>query len=738
MSTLKNIPIRFKLIIGFVIIITINSVSGFMSVNIMKHLGELVNLTYDKALMSGTFAQASKFDFSQYDSEIKSALLSKSEEDFKKHTFKSTRIYNTLIDDLTVVEERALSSKSSGIVKEIIHNLNLIEIEKNSIIKNKQEQLSKNLTSSSMAMAQTWDDNKKKILVYKKLTALYDDAAEVGYNLRLSSEENNKKNLKRTVWILIFCLIVGLILSVLISFLVIGPLFKLKNICLKVGEGDYSIRSDIKSRDEFGTLAASFNFMLNTIEEKNENITSLLSSLPFGLFYFDENGIISKERSLSTDMIFKKFSSYKTLTDFYNAHNCENRKIKKIIDATFKGLIPFDSAVFLFPDIIDNYDEEEPKKIQLSFKPKYELGGKLEKVILIAEDITEKNKALTESSALSERVDRVSKVSYDIPGFKEFLPAARDVFNTTIKIFSNFDTSKEAELKRNLHSLKGMLGVYSFKSCATLIHELEDFLESELKEKMNESLIKFKSIYESFEDQSADVMKLLALNNDNGIKYYDTRKINLVKDLAIKQNNTEIIAALANLDRFPIEKVLAKYSSHAQSIAEKLEDKKVRLVFENSDEISFEEVQRIDAVLVHILNNSIDHGIENQSARIESNKNEVGEIRISCKRYEDHSLEFKISDDGQGINTEYLFEKALKLGLVNNTLAGHINEEEKLNLIFISGLSSKDEKTETSGRGVGMDAVKNYIESIGGTIQLFTKLGIGTTFSLKIPAMTTA
>lgn len=731
---INNIPIRFKLIIGFVLIITINSISGIMSVNIMKQLGDLVNLTYDKALMSGTFAQAAKFDYSQYDSSIKGGLLSHQQDELSKFQARSTRIYSTLLEDLKVVEERALSPKSAGLIHEIIENLKLVEVEKNNAFALKAQQLASNKLDLSIEMRKNWEAGKLKNSLYKNLTALSDDAAEVGYHFRLSSEETNKKNLNRIIYILALCIAIGLILSIVISYLVITPLFKLQNVCKKVGEGDYETRSDIDSRDEFGTLAKSFNFMLNTIEEKDKNISSLLASLPFGLFYFDEKGIISKERSQATDIIFKDFSKYVTLIDFYNDHNCTKRKIQNVIDATFKELIPFESAVFLFPDLIETKTQDEKKFIQLSFKPKYGINEKLERVILIAEDVTEKNKALAESSALTERVERVSKVSYDIPGFKEFLPAIRSLFILNISILSGPSSDLGSDFKRNLHSIKGLLGIFSFNSCSTLIHELEDFIDNDLDHNISEILIKLQSAHALFEEQADDLTKLLALNTESGLKYYNSKKIDHIKQIVKKNNNIEMLNAITDLDKFPISKVLAKYSNHAATIAKKLEDKKVHLIFDPSDEISFEEAHRIESAIIHILNNSIDHGIENQTERAGKNKNETGEIRISCKRYPDQSLEFKIADDGQGINAEYLLEKAIKLGLVNKSQADSISEKDKLDLIFISGLSSKDEASETSGRGVGMDAVKHYIESIGGTINLFTKLGLGTTFSLKIPA----
>lgn len=719
----KNAPLKYKLIASFLLIITINGVAGFVGLKTIQDLGDLVNVTYDKALMSGTFAQAVKFDFSQHDLEIRSALIAADETKFDKHVFKSRKAYTTLKDDLIVVEERALSPKSSELISEIRLHLGELEKVSASVLSHKKQLLlEKAPIQESFELEKSWDVDKKKSVLYRKLTALYDEAAEVGYHFRLESEEQNSKNLKRTLWIVILCLVVSFTLSGIVSYMIIIPLFRLKSVCVRVGEGDYSVRSKIDSQDEFGTLSLSLNSMLDTIQDKTENISSLLSSLPFGLFYFDEQGVISKERSQSTDFIFPKFNDYKHLSDFFRDNSCSYKQTDEIIKAVFQGLLPFNSAVFLFPDLI-----KSDRFIQLSYKPKYGPDKKLEKVILLAEDITEKIKAQDESRVLTERVERVSRISSDIAGFKEFLIATRELFSSITA-----PHPEELVLKRDLHSLKGMLGIYSFKTCLSHIHALEEDFHDLSPE---DFLTKANACYQNFENQSQDIIDLLALNQDSGLRYFDGHKIDLVKKIAKETNHAQLLGVLNGLDKFPIQKVLAKYSHYALSIAEKLEDKKVKIVFGPSDEVSYEEVQRIDLVLVHVLNNSIDHGIESRYERSDLNKDEVGEIRISCKRNQDDSLEFKISDDGKGINGEFLLQKALRMGIIQNSQLSSITESEKVNLIFASGLSSKNEASEVSGRGIGLDAVKQYLESLGGSIELMTQLGVGTTFSFKVPAL---
>lgn len=733
-QTFKNTPLKYKLITCFLLIISINAVSGLMGLEVMKELGKLVNMTYDKALMSGTFAQASKFDFSQGDIEFRSALLSEDEMSLKKSLRKVKRLEETLVEDLDVVKERTLSPKSSELIQGIRDEIKDIQEARDELILKKRLQLKiKAPIKDSVELVQSWNTNQNKVSLYRKLTALYDDAAIVGYEFRMSSESKNDKNLKRTFWILGASIFISIVLSLGISLLIINPLFSLQNICKKVSEGDYSIRTPVLAKDEFGTLASSFNDMLNTIQDKTENISSLLASLPFALFYFEKDGSISKERSQSTDLIFKRFSSYQTISDFFGDHKINTKHVEEITKAIFQNIMPFNSAVHLFPKTIEVQTESDLRIIQMSFKPKL-IGKKIEKVIVIADDITDKIRAQEESKKLAERVERVSKISSDITGFKEFLPAVQKIYTSILLQTDKAEVTEINDFKRDLHTLKGLLGIYSFKSCATSIHEIESLIEK-LNSQINLDVCeKLKASEKLFSFQTQDIISLLALNKESGLKYYNESKIKLICDQLIASGTSESKSLVQSIDRFPIEKVLAKYSTYAQNIVSKMEEKKIKIVFHESDEVSYEEVQRVDAALIHILNNSIDHGIENFHERIGLMKNELGVISFCCKRNTDQSLSIKISDDGKGINGEYLLLKAVRLGLVTEAEANTYSIEQKNNLIFATGLSSKETSSEVSGRGIGMDAVKAHIESLKGTIELDSKVGQGTIFSMHIPA----
>jgi two-component system chemotaxis sensor kinase CheA len=143
-------------------------------------------------------------------------------------------------------------------------------------------------------------------------------------------------------------------------------------------------------------------------------------------------------------------------------------------------------------------------------------------------------------------------------------------------------------------------------------------------------------------------------------------------------------------------------------------------------------IEAIKAPLTHLVRNCCDHGIEAPSARKKSGKSEQGKISLRAY-HEGGQVNIEISDDGSGIDTEKLKSKALQKGLVRPEHIDRMSERELLDLIFLPGFSTAEKVTNISGRGVGMDVVKNNIEKIGGAVDVSTHPGRGTTFKVKIP-----
>ncbi len=143
----------------------------------------------------------------------------------------------------------------------------------------------------------------------------------------------------------------------------------------------------------------------------------------------------------------------------------------------------------------------------------------------------------------------------------------------------------------------------------------------------------------------------------------------------------------------------------------------------------------LDAIkdpLTHMVRNSADHGIEDPATRRAAGKNEVGTVHLNAYHEGGHVV-ISIKDDGAGINTERVLQKAIQNGAVDQATADNMSHSEILMLIFNAGFSTAEKVSSVSGRGVGMDVVKTQIERIGGTVELISEMGKGTTVLIKIP-----
>ncbi len=182
----------------------------------------------------------------------------------------------------------------------------------------------------------------------------------------------------------------------------------------------------------------------------------------------------------------------------------------------------------------------------------------------------------------------------------------------------------------------------------------------------------------------------------------------------------------------PIRKIWGKFPRVVRDLSGTL-NKQVCLEMEGEDtELDKTLIEAIADPLTHLVRNCVDHGIEKPESRIAKGKPGEGKIFLRAFHESGH-VNITIADDGGGIDSLLVKEKAIQRGLISSEKAALMSESQALNLIFLPGLSTAAQITNVSGRGVGMDVVRTNIEKINGTIDVQSRLGKGTTFKLKIP-----
>jgi len=221
---------------------------------------------------------------------------------------------------------------------------------------------------------------------------------------------------------------------------------------------------------------------------------------------------------------------------------------------------------------------------------------------------------------------------------------------------------------------------------------------------------------------------------------------NRFKALPVNPTREDMRKAIAELDLItsrlqgtimgmrmqPIRKLFAKFPRMVREIARKLgKDIEVE-TFGEDTELDKSLVEALNDPLVHMVRNSVDHGVEMPETRKSNGKPAKGKLRLAAEQLGDQ-IQITIADDGAGIDPERLRKKAVEKGLVDAATAARMSLDESLQIIFLPGLSTKEEVSELSGRGVGMDVVRSNISALNGNILIDSAVGRGTTFSIRLP-----
>ncbi len=228
--------------------------------------------------------------------------------------------------------------------------------------------------------------------------------------------------------------------------------------------------------------------------------------------------------------------------------------------------------------------------------------------------------------------------------------------------------------------------------------------------------------------------RIFHLANTIGLEYDLPALAREVKGVAAELStiSNELQDAIMSARMVPLRVLFQRYPRTIRDTARKT-GKQVDLIIEGEDtELDKTVIEAINDPLVHMLRNAVDHGIEVPNEREAKGKSATGRIYLRAG-YQGNYVLIEIIDDGKGLNPDEIKLKAVKKGLIGVERIENLTNADALQLIFAPGFSTREEVSELSGRGVGMDVVKTNIEKVGGIVNLTSTVGEGTHFSLKIP-----
>jgi len=215
------------------------------------------------------------------------------------------------------------------------------------------------------------------------------------------------------------------------------------------------------------------------------------------------------------------------------------------------------------------------------------------------------------------------------------------------------------------------------------------------------------------------------LNSDRAQSYSETLEY-------LERITTNLHDAVMKVRMVPVESVFNRFPRLIRDLSREL-NKEINLVMSGQDtELDRTVIDEIGEPLIHLLRNSADHGIEPVEERIKSGKDRAGHIYLTA-RHDGNNVVIEVRDDGRGIDLEKVRKTAVERGIITEEESVNYGKNELIELLFLPSFSTAEKITDVSGRGVGLDAVKAKIESLGGSIEVDTEPGAGSRFTIRLP-----
>lgn len=330
--------------------------------------------------------------------------------------------------------------------------------------------------------------------------------------------------------------------------------------------------------------------------------------------------------------------------------------------------------------------------------------------------------------AMEDAFDYLRKGSGTPDGIMDLFFKSLDLIENKIKNLEN-SINEEIDIEKLVNDIRS-----SFQNA-----KKNDNITAVTKPTDESEDFKLESI-KSIRVQTNELDRLMNLMGELVINKGQLNRIASTYDIPELKHNLENIDRLSvelqdivtHIRMVPVGQVFSRFPRLVRDLSHQ-RDKRISLELIGKDiELDRKVLEEIGEPLIHLLRNAVDHGIETPDVRELHGKPREGTIRLIAERNQDHIL-ITVIDDGAGMDSEKIRRKAIKEGHLSENEANAMSESQILNLIMLNGFSTATNVTEVSGRGVGMNVVKTKITALGGTLQINSEKGSGTTFSLKLP-----
>ncbi len=484
------------------------------------------------------------------------------------------------------------------------------------------------------------------------------------------------------------------------------------------------VAAAVKLAQTYNTLEERIADRTRDLESSNERVLKLyqenrlvLDSAQEGMVIIDFHGNYQSDPSSKFKEIFSSHAESESFLDsLREVDDGAASWLDMGLNSLAMGLFSFEVAEAQFPTEM----KIEEKTYTIKYLP---VGAEeqLERILVILTDIT----AELESKKAQSRQQQVIRV---FKALKENKAGLNEFWRETtknIEELSKIDREDELLAKRLLHTLKGNASLYGLIDLVDTCHELESSLtEFDLAEVHDEIVYQLNEVWSQTNIQLAWILQD-AQDNKILIDPFDLDQ--LIMDIYQGLSEDDIIHNLNGWSMESANKRLELLVNQAQTLGQRIGRNNIKFEFFDSGErLESERWAPFWSSFSHAIRNAIDHGVESEEERLSTGKTPQATITLRT-HYNSEQYVVSMHDDGRGINWEKVRGKAADLGLA------YQSHEDLVAALFSSGLSTQEEAGELSGRGVGMAALRQACEDLGGTLEVDSQTGVGTHLRFIFP-----
>ncbi len=501
---------------------------------------------------------------------------------------------------------------------------------------------------------------------------------------------------------------------------IVGPLAKLVGYAKNLERGD-DAELVVHSNDEIGVLATAFRSMAHAIRSREERIRArnadmrlLLDNVHQGFVTIDRGGIMAEECSRIVETWFGPASPGVTFAAHLSTVDADAAELFELgWETILEDLMPLDTVLGQLP----RFACKGAQTFELAYLPIMD-GEALAKVIVVITDATERMARERAERAHREMLSVLHHALGDRPAFELFFAEA----SALVAGIESFDGADDGLLRRQLHTLKGNAALFGAESLAAFCHELEDGLAeggaARLDTASRQELCR----------RWAEVAELRGhLADDDRVSVDRAEHQAFVDDLRKRGVAGDLVAVAASWTFEPAARRLAALGKQTEQLAKRLGKADVVTTVTAVDiHLPPRRWGPFWSAFAHVIRNVVDHGIETTEERVAAGKSPRARVAFAFARTPS-GVVLTVTDDGHGIDWVAVAAKARARGLPSATPA---DLEEAL---FADGLSTSDAASITSGRGVGMGAVRAIVRRQGGEVAVRSVPGEGTDVRFAFP-----